>query len=56
MARRDSWKKRKQDQTSILGLDPINGIKVHLKFLRSLKNDLATTKPIKKRNKKHKNK
>ena len=36
--------------------DPISGIKDHLKFLRRLKRDLKTTRPIKKRNKKHKNK
>jgi hypothetical protein len=56
MTRRQSWKKTTQDLTSIPGLDPISGIKDHLKFLRRLKRDLKTTRPIKKRNKKHKNK
>jgi hypothetical protein len=49
MTRRHSWKKKTQDVTSIPGLDPISGIRDHLKFLRSLKKDLKHTKPIRRR-------
>jgi len=46
MTRRKSWKKKTQDVTSIPGLDPISGIKDHLKFLQGLKKDLKHTKQI----------
>jgi len=58
MSRKDGWKKKQKSQEttiSIPGLDQTSGIKDHLKFLRDLKKDLKTTKPIRQyRNKRYK--